>query len=358
MSVLYGFEALENVYAERVTTVGVEVVWDAIRESTRIHNENLSALMSPLVETVTWATRRYMLPSGGTLQPLDDKGNPLPRRETGYYDIALPIKGGGDAWGDNRVSRALMTVEEVARHTEATLRRDIDWVRRHLLAAWYTNTAYNFADPQLGTLVVRPLAITSDGVTYLRNTGEMSTDEHFLAQADAISDAANPFDTIVEELREHPSNNVSNGSPVIVLVPTNLRASIKALADFVPADVGLVVPGVATDRASNVDVGTLGTAMGTIAGLPIVLRQWDMLPSNYLLAYASGAGRIFGMRQYDAPALQGLILEQFSPDGNWQEAKTIRYAGFGVINRVGALVYRIGNASYGIPSGYAAPLSV
>jgi hypothetical protein len=36
----------------------------------------------------------------------------------------------------------------------------------------------------------------------------------------------------------------------------------------------------------------------------------------------------------------------------------IRYAGFGVLNRVAAMITRVGNASYAIPSGFTAPLPV
>ena len=43
------------------------------------------------------------LGSGGTLQPLDEWGNPLPVKDEGVYDVAFPIQGGGTAWGDNRV---------------------------------------------------------------------------------------------------------------------------------------------------------------------------------------------------------------------------------------------------------------
>ena len=62
------------------------------------------------------------------------------------------------------------------------------------------------------------------------------------------------------------------------------------------------------------------------------------------------------MRQYPSTALQGLFTENHSPDGNLHESRFIRYAGFGARNRIAALVYRIGNGSYAIPTGYTAPL--
>jgi hypothetical protein len=64
------------------------------------------------------------------------------------------------------------------------------------------------------------------------------------------------------------------------------------------------------------------------------------------------------MREYDAPELQGFFPEDHSPDGNIQEMRMIRYAGYGALNRVAAVVQRIGNGSYAIPSGYTNPLAV
>lgn len=359
-AVLYGFETLETVYKERVSTVGYDVVFSAVQEATRLYNEEVARVLSTFVTPVDWAQQRRAQPGAGTLQPLDDKNNPYPTREEGYYEVALPIQGAGDAWGWNIVSRAKMTVEEVARHVESVQRKDSDWLRRHVLAAIFDNVAWTFTDPGLGSLIIRPLAITADGVVYNRKSGAPATDQHFLAQAGAIADVTNPFPALVEELAEHPSNNVSDANPVIVLYPTNVDAAIKGLADFVPASTNFVIPGSGTDRAEGIErFGTLGDISGTLAGLPVVLRKWDYLPSDYLVAYASGAeGEIVGMRQHPEPELQGLFPSGWNIDGNWEQANWRRFAGFGVINRVGAAVQRVSNGAYAIPTGYDAPLGV
>ena len=64
------------------------------------------------------------------------------------------------------------------------------------------------------------------------------------------------------------------------------------------------------------------------------------------------------MREYPAASLKGLFQEEHSPDGNLQEKRFIRYAGFGGYNRVGALIQQVGNGTYEIPSAYGAPLAV
>ena len=64
------------------------------------------------------------------------------------------------------------------------------------------------------------------------------------------------------------------------------------------------------------------------------------------------------MREYAAPELQGFFREGHDADGNHMVERMLRYAGFGVGNRVGALAYYVGNAAYQIPTGYATPLPV
>ena len=90
----------------------------------------------------------------------------------------------------------------------------------------------------------------------------------------------------------------------------------------------------------------------------IWLVEAPVIPNNYIVTVAAGADPVLRMREYAAPELSGLFLETHSADGNSEASRFIRYAGFGARNRVGAVVTRIGNASYAIPTGYAAPLPV
>lgn len=348
----YGFVQLSHLAAERVTTVGEQVVFDAVRASAEEWSRQLNALMGTFLERTTDHQIRFSLPGAGTLQPLDENGNPLPVRPEGYYDVAFPIQGGGTGWGTNRVSRALMTVEEANRATLDSLRRDADWVRRHVLAAVFDNVAWTYSDPEYGNLTVEPLA-NSDTVTYLRIAGETSVDEHYLAQAAAIGDAANPFGTIYDELMEHPSNS----GPVIVYVPSNLTDAIEGLTAFTEVGDPDLRYGVNTDQIESViDRGFGDEVIGKANKCWIV--EWRALPDSYMIAHATGAGPVLRMREYPAGGLQGLFAENHSPDGNLRETRMIRYAGFGVANRIGAVAYRVGNAAYAIPTGYDAPLAV
>lgn len=359
-SVDYGFISLAKLMNERVNTVGVETARTAIMEATAEYNRIITALLGQFTERTTMHQERYELPGAGTLQPLDEWGNPLPVVPSGYYDVAYPIYGAGTAWGDNRISRAMMTMSDVQRNTEDAFRRDTVWLRRQILASIFTNTTRTFADKRFGNLTVQPLA-NGDTVTYVKRNGDSATDNHYLGQAAAIADATNPYPTIYAELDEHPSNS----GPYIAYIATNLVSTTEALAAFIePNDPSLILSLNETRLMIDVNPDNTLTEGGPVAfgdryvgrvnGVHVV--EWSSLPSNYIIAHATGAGPFLKMREYDAAEIQGFFPEMHSPDGNLMVNRFLRYCGFGVANRVAALAMEIEDASYDIPTGFTAPL--
>ena len=362
-TLVYGFHSLTDLYGQRVSAVGTPRVYDAIREATAEYTRVANGLLGVLAERTVIAQEQIELPGSGTLQPLDEWGNPLPVQPSGSYTVAYPIQGGGTAFGANRVSRAMMTVEEVARATMDAMQKDKDWLIRHALAAVFTNTTWTFADKVgangskgLGNITIQPLA-NGDAVVYGKVGGvAAAVDTHQLAQAGAIADNANPFPTIKAELDEHPSNR----GPYVAYIASDLVATATALTEFV--EVG--DPDIALGSGSDQVTGSVASLIGfgtevlgkTKSGVWLV--EAPVLPSTYILAVATGADAVLRMREYPAPEVQGLFLETHSDDGNTDATRFIRYAGFGVRNRVGAVVYRIGNGSYAIPTGYTPPLPV
>jgi hypothetical protein len=349
----WGFYKLADMASQRVTTVGIDVVNNAVLESIAAYQAELDGVMSAFVDKVTYHSKRYLLPGAGTLQPLDQWGNPLPRIPGGYYDIGLPIRGGGDAWGDNRVTRAKMTVEEADRFTAMVTSADVDWNIRHMLAAIFTNTTYVFPDELHGNLTVQSLA-NGDTVTYTKRNGTVATDNHYLGQANAIGAGAdNPYPVLYSELFEHPSNQ----GPFVAYIPTNLVATTTALATFFDVDDPDIRRGADSDVLTGRFTPPFGELLGKADKMWIV--QWDRLPDSRIIAQAMGASsKPIAMREYPEPELQGLFPEFQDVDGNRHLNKFIRYAGFGAQNRVAAAVMEISDASYDIPTGYTAPLPV
>lgn len=349
----YGFVSYADIASQRVSDGNVRVVDEAIRASVTEHNRQVEAALAELVERTTEPSRRFKIGGGGSLQPLDEWGNPLPVVDAGSYDVAWPIQGAGTAWGDNRISRAMMTVQDADRYTFNALRRDADWVKRHLLAAMLDNTSFTYTDPEKGTLTVVPLA-NGDAVTYVKKDGSSAVDTHYYAQAAAIADAANPFPALRTELAEH----VDNDGPYVAYIPSALKATTMALATFHDvADANLRVGDGVTQLVGRIDRGFGDEVLGYVEpGIWIV--EWSMLPATHGIMVARGATTpALGMREYPAAELQGLFPENHSPDGNLNIYRLLRYAGFGALNRTAALAFQIGNAAYQIPTGYATPLA-
>lgn len=349
----YGFVSLADIASQRVAP-NMRVVNDAIRLSVEEHNRQVDAALAELTQRTVDPYLRYRVRGGGSLQPLDEWGNPKPVLSAGQYDVAFPIQKAGDAWGNNRFSRALMTVEDVDGFTFDALLRDANWLKRHMLGALLDNTSYTFIDPndKVGTLTVQPLA-NGDAASYLRKNGDTSVDNHYYAQAAAIADATNPYPALESELSEH----MGNDGPYVAYIPTALKATTMALATFHDvADANLRRGDGQTVLVGNLDRGFGDRVLGYVEpGIWIV--EWSMLPATHGIMVARGAlTPALAMREYDAPELQGLQTENFSPDGNLYEYRFIRAAGFGALNRTAALAFQIGNAAYQIPAGYATPM--
>jgi hypothetical protein len=233
------------------------------------------------------------------------------------------------------------------------LLRDSDWLTRHVLAAMLDNTAYNYDDAALGTVSVKPLA-NGDAQTYLSATGDIATAQHYLSQAAGIADVTNPYPAILALLQSKPGNR----GPFVAYIAPGLQADTEALTGFIALGDPDITQGSGADRlTASPALGNLGDyVIGKVDGLWI--KVWSRLPAGYILALAQGGPPPLAMREYAAPALQGLFEERHSPDGNLFERRFLRYAGFGGRNRTSAVAQFIGNAAYQIPSGYATPLGI
>jgi hypothetical protein len=353
--IAYGFVGLQEVFDRRVQVYGEGLVLTALIESAAEWTRMLNATLAGWVERTTRARDLVLQAGGGYFQPLDALGNPMPTRPGAKVQVGYPLQGGGDAWGQDRVTRAYLTVAEANQRTIDALGKDARTLRHRFLVALLGNTGWTFTDERMrdGAIPVVPLA-NGDAQTYVLNGGAVSTDNHYLAQAADISDLANPFPGIREELVEHPGN----GQDVICYVSTSLVTSIMGLTDFIQvADPKLqmaitatqIAPGGVTEAVRGIG----DVVWGRVNGCWIV--EMKAMPAGYIIAKAENGGAVLAMREHDAPALQGLILEQPRGETNLDEVRIIRYAGFGVQRRMGALAMQIGNGSYTVPTGFDAP---
>ena len=354
MAILYGFTNLKDVFSQRVDDVGVAVVNDAIDATIAEHNRQLAALVGLFATPTTEYKMRYRTPVAARLQPLDESGRARPIKLAGYYDVAFPLQEAGTAWGQTYKASKKMTVQEANDILNTLLTADKRWMRDHILAALFTNASWTFRDDQHGDLTVKGLA-NSDTDTYLVQTGADAgaTDTHYLAQANAIDNSNDPFPTIYDELTEHPENS----GEVVVLIPSNVKTTVQNLAAFYPTTDGNLNPGNATTTLR----GSLGTPLpGVLLGYHearVWIAEWKSLPSGYMIATTTGGPRPLLMREEMEASLRGFNRVAERNDHPFYESQYLRIAGFGANNRVGALVQRIGNGSYAIPTNYTSPMA-
>lgn len=361
-TVAYGFTELKDLFANRIVTISAQTLQTAISDSLQEYTEQVSAMMGTMVEPTLEFKRRYQLASGGSLQPIDEKGNPRPVVLSGSYDVAFPIQMGGWSWGNDRVSRAKMTIGDANRYTMEAMRMDADWMIRHILAALFTNATFTFTDPAYGSLTIQTLA-NNDSVTYVLANGVPTTDNHFFFQAAGIADATDPYSVLYTALGHHPGNQ----GPFIAYIASNLVATTQALAAFAEVrdpDVIYSVtnpvlgPSAVNPNSNQYDQGDMlyfgDRILGKVDNMWVV--EWSRLPSGYIIGHASGTNDVLGMRQEPEPELQGLRPEFYTPDGNLNEYRVFRRCGFGAINRTAAAVMQVGAGSYTIPTAFTAPL--
>lgn len=344
--IAYGFYNLMDLKDRRVNEVGVDVVADAIDQSVAEHNRNLNAMRDVFAFATTDFKTVYRTPAGARLQPLDEDGRARKIKAAARFERGLPLYMAGVAWGANYVTREKMTVDEANIATTTLMDADTVWMRDHILAPIFDSAGYTFADPLRGDLSIKGLA-NSDTETYNVQAGADVglTESHYLAQAAAIADGSNPFPVIYQEINEHPENS----GKVVAFVPTNLKNSIMALSNFHEKQMGYTRPGANTEVLVQTDgLEGPGELIGEESG--VFIREWRSLPDNYILAVSTGGPKPLAMRQEPESSLQGFKKVAERNDHPFYENQYLRVAGFGCWNRVAALVYRIGNASYAMPT--------
>lgn len=351
MAVLYGYLNMADLYDQRVTEIGVEQVSTSIEQSVQEHNRQLDALIDLFVMRTTKFKGRFLTAGNARLQPLDNMGRALPIKPSGKYDLAWPIQMGGTAWGFDYVTGQKITLGEVSRVVNTMLDADSRWIRDHILAAlFYVNSTnpWTFVDEEHGSLSVYGLA-NGDTTVYNLMTGTDSgaTDDHLLEDA---SLAADTFQTIYDELTEHPEN----GGDVIAFIPTNVKATVEAISTFYPIeDPDLRIGTASTVLAGRLNRPVPGMVLGKVEKVWVV--EWKSLPDNYIIGVTTEGERPIAMREDMEASLRGFKQVATRDDHPWYERQYLRRAGFGAWNRVGAVVVEVG-ASYSIPTGYDSPM--
>lgn len=354
--VVYGFHTLQQRFGEPVSQIDGAIINTAITQAIEEHNRQMDRFTRLFLRSgITDPTRTFRVSGVTRNQPLDEAGRPLPIRGEARYSVGFPMQMSGNAIGETWLHAQKRRVEDVNRIMATIIDGDRSWVFDHVLAALFNNADRTFEDLEKGTITVKPIA-NGDSVVYQVPSGAFSgsTDNHLLAQANAIGAGAdNPFPTIYSELSEHPENGNGGSGRIIAFIPTNLKTAVTGLATFYRPFNADLTPG----NSATVLSGTLGIDVpGTVLGMEdsgVWVVEWPRLPSNYIVAINTAGEPPIGERVDEQANLRGFIEVEENRDFPWYQRNWIRQAGYGAWNRVGALVYRVGNGTYAIPTGYA-----
>ena len=350
--VMYGFTNLVSLFDRRLAEVNEREIFTAIDDTVAEHNRQMAALNAIFVDPTTEYKRRYNLPAVARLQPGTATSTALPIEGYGSYDIAFPLQIGDGALGIDWMTRAKITVRELNNKLATLITADARWMRDHILAALFANASWSFTDKAHGALTIQGLA-NGDSVVYPIMTGadQGATDTHYLAQAAAIDNSNNPFPTIFDELTEHEENS----GEVVVFIPTTLKATVEALATYKAFPDTNIQYGNASDiLQGDLGIQTPGRLIGYVNECWIV--WWRALPSGYMVATTTGGDRPLAMREEPEAELRGFQRVADTSKHPYYEEQWKRIAGFGGQKRTGAVVYRIGNASYAVPTNYGVPM--
>lgn len=348
--VLYGFAQLKDGFSRPVSDVGEREVIAAVGVTLESHNRDIQNLIGLFGSTTTQYSEMFRSVAAARMQPMDEYGRPRPIKSS-QYSVAFPLQMAATADGWTFVTWEKATVAAVHASLVNQLIADTNWVRSIIMAALFTNTNYTYVDPDKGDLTIKPLA-NGDTQQYFINGSTAATDTHYLAQANAVGDNDNPFPGIYTELTEHAENT---GNPIVFVASAQV-AAIRNLTNFVElSDSNINVSPLASTLKSGPNVSYLpGRLIGYVDGCYIV--EWVNMPSGYMIAITEGGDDALAFRQDPEPTLNGLILLG-REDSPYFERHFYRRIGAGVRNRVRALVQRVGNGSYAIPTGYTAPLA-
>jgi len=352
-----GFVDLQEVWDKRAKEIGVERISTAIQLTLDEYNRQLNALLAWVTPTVQ-KKLKVDLASGGTMQLVDEWGTPHLTRPAGQYEVGFPLFEYSNAVGGSRWAWPTMTVAEINTLVTDALQKDVIKQRQLLLATIFTNVNWTFDDPQMGNITITPLA-NGDSVTYVKEGGLVAaeTDNHFLAQANAIDDINNPFPSMRDNFIEHPTNS----EDIVIYVASNLRTSIQDLTDFVPVQDILVSYGANTNTLTDTALAEMEMVKG--AGNEVLGRvdrmwivEWRALPSSYMIAVAMNNESAIKRRINEVPELQGLRQIEVRGADHSVRWEWYHMYGFGIYDRTAMVVQRIGNGTYAIPTGYQMPI--
>lgn len=361
MALVYGLHDLETQKEMRIEQVGTMEMTERLAVWTAEVNRVFNAIMGTFARrNPAWNINpitRIQLPSVARAQFVDEYGVAKPRIEKGYFEQGLPLFRYEDAVGFSYEGLQRATVAEYSRELARIERADMT-AAMHLF--WFsvfypTNWTHASTEDNVPNVPVKAAANSDEDRYIVRGEDDPQQVTHYVAQAGAISDAADPFPTIKETLTRYAGTSSSDRVVTFVGDATNANL-IKELSGFHRVDrtqyttwgntVSLV------DPSADTFLGMGDEVLGEHEEGVVVVRKRD-LPANYLVSFNLDAEAPIGIREDATPSLQGLFnIDAIENSGNTLLRRFRRKIGFAPVNRTGFMVTRVGNGVYAAPSPY------
>lgn len=359
MSTIYSLLNVNAADHVMLNTMGQSVVYDAVQEVLRIHEQELTQAVSVFVdETTTDHKRRFKLPGNGMMQRRGGQAQSAAIAASGEWDVAFPLESFGDQIAVDREEFAYMTVQDLARHIDSITNRNVNTMRFEILYALLNNTQKAFADKRWGSLSVEPLA-NGDSVVYPPVLGSSSeaTANHYIETnyaSSSISNSNDPIATIVSTL-ESRFGAVTGGSNIVVFHNNAETAKLEALTAYEEIPDRYIQLGDDTARPNSVLSNVPGRVIGRHTG-GAWLSEWRWVPANYLIGVHLDADRPLIKRVHPSNTGLGMGLQLVAENDRYPFTQS-HYEhdyGFGVGNRLNGVVLELGTGgSYTVPTAYA-----
>lgn len=359
MSTIYSLLNVSPTDHVMLNTMGQSIVYDAVQEVLRIHEQELTQVLSVFVdETTTEHKRLFKLPGSGMMQRRGGQAQSGAIASSGQWDVAFPLESFGDQIATDREEFAYMTVQDLARHIDGVTVRNVNTMRFEILYALLNNTQKTFVDKRWGSLSVQPLA-NGDSVVYPPVLGASvdAAANHYVETnyvSSSISDSNDPIATAINTL-ESRFGAVTGGSNIVVFHNNAETAKLEALTAFEEIPDRYIQLGDDTARPNT----TLGNVPGRVIGRHTGgawLSEWRWMPANYLIAIHLEAARPLIKRVHPSNTGLGMGLQLVAESDRYPFTQS-HYEhdyGFGVGNRLNGVVLELGTGgSYTIPTAYS-----
>lgn len=358
---LYGMLGIAELAADRTyaSQVGQVILYDAIDQIFQRYSVDLQRAIRLFVAGQTPDfSYKFKLAGGGRAQRKGVQSRPGVLKQSGEWNVALPLWDYGDSLAEDRITFAYLTVAELDTRINTILIRDTNTYRWEILRAMFSNVNRTFDDELGGALTIRGLA-NGDSTTFppiIGSENTLTSHQHYVATGyivSAISDTNDPFPTAVDHLEEH-FGTPDGGANVLFLHAANMTDDLQALAQYEIVQPSNVTLGNDERVAFNIPAGIPGRVHGRSSTDQAWLSEWRWLPDDYAIAIHLDQQAPLRERVDRPETGLGTGLQLVSTDSMFPVRQAIyeRRYGLAVQNRLAAVVLHFTAGAYAIPTGF------